>query len=435
MNKGYALFATAVLLSACGNSYKPTYTPAAKGTTTGTATSQMIDSTGGTVTSADGRLSVTVPAGMFTTAMQIGIQPITNTSPNGVGNAYRLTPEGSMFTQDVTITFHLNSVEALGLDSTFVDTQHADGLWYSQPKQARDSTAATVSVPARHFSDWAIATTVLLKPQETRVKATQKASFTATVIIIHDLDEDEELATPGADEVAVPGESNLSNQINGTHSWEVNGAPGGTDSFGHVADANMAGNYTAPNSPPNPSEVTVSITVQAGKTKVVAPAKATIYAQEVWNGDSHVTLTDGTVIDSTFTFTQVSDDGHGKLSFNVSSGHVHAMVPYTLPSGCTQTATPTDENIDTNEGTMTATYDLSTGPDDPMVAGMGTTVWLANYTTMCPNGNGTMQAAIQAQWWPVMLGSAPTPVEAVGGVYSNTISAFGTTGTVHLTRQ
>ena len=31
------------------------------------------------------------------------------------------------------------------LDSTFVATQHADGLWYSQPHQSRDTAAGTVS--------------------------------------------------------------------------------------------------------------------------------------------------------------------------------------------------------------------------------------------------------------------------------------------------
>lgn len=445
-NKSVGVLVLILALAGCGSSggggnsaaapSAPVYAPAPKGTPTGTAVTQTIDANGGSVTSADGRLALTIPAGALPAATPITIQPITSTSPNGVGLGYRLTPEGTTFTTPVTVAFHLNSIQALGLDSTFIVSQHADGLWYSQPHQTRDATAQTISVSAKHFSDWTLAKTVRLTPQETRVKVGQKANFNATIVVAKSLDNgDDELANPFADELAVPVEEDLNNQIKGTHSWQVNGVDGGTDTFGHVTDSNMTGNYTAPNATPNPSDVAVSVTVTLGTTKVIAPAKVTVYAQETWNGTSHVTYADGTVIDSTFTFAQTSDDGHGKLTFNVQSGNVHAVVPATLPNGCTQTATPTDYAIGAGDGMMTATYDLTTGPDSPMVAGMGTTVWLANYITNCPNGSGTMQNVIQAQWWPVMLGSAPTPIEAFGGVYDNTISANGVTGIVHLTRQ
>jgi hypothetical protein len=45
---------------------------------------------------------------------------------------------------------------------------------------------------------------------------------------------------------------------------------------------------------------------------------------------------------------------------------------------------------------MTAKHNLGSGPDSPMVSGMGTTVRLANFMTACPNGGGTQQAAVQA---------------------------------------
>lgn len=417
--------------------FKPKYVPTEKGTNTGTAATQTIDSNGGKVSSADGRIDVTIPAGVFTTATQVTIQPITNTAPNGLGVGYRLLPEGTTFSQPATVTFHLDQVQAAGIGSAFVISQHADGLWYSQPHQVRDSSAATVSVPAKHFSDWTLATTVLLKPQKTRVKASQTANFTATIITTKDVDTgDPELANPlGDDEVTVPTEENLTNQLaHSTPSWQVNGVNGGTDTFGHVSDSNMTGNYKAPSVPPKPSEVTVSLTVALGKTKVVAPANATIYDQETWSGSSHVTLADGTVIDSTFVFAETSDDGHGHVKFNVQTGTVHAQPPVTLPNGCSLKVSPKDYQIGPKDGFMTATYDLGRGGESPMVAGTGTTVWLATYTTDCPNGSGSMPGGLQAMWWPTTFGAPPTPLEASGGVYNNVIDSYGGKGTVHLVK-
>jgi len=372
---------------------------------------------------------------MFTSATQVGIQPITNTAPNGVGVAYRLTPEGSMFSQAVTVKFHLNGTQMMGLDSTFIASQHADGLWYSQPQQTRDVATQTVSVPAHHFSDWSIAQNVRLSPEQTRVKATQNASFQA-VIEVGESDDDP-IANPVSGEVKMSDPVPLDDQIQGNRSWQVNAVAGGNNQVGRVVDSKngSVGNFTAPVTPPNPSEVTVTITVQLGNAKAIGAAVADIYAEEIWNGTSDITLPDGTKVASTFTFGQINDDGHGKLEFNVKNGNVHATVPSMLTGGCTQTATPTDFTMGPNDGQMTVSYDLSTGPDDPLVSGMGNSVWLATYTTVCPNGPGSYMAAIQAQWWPFMLGSAPMPVTAENAKLDIPINANGITGTVHLQRE
>jgi hypothetical protein len=391
----------------------------------------MIDSGGGKVVSADGRLELTIPPGVFTTATEVGIQPITNTSPNGIGRAYRLTPEGTTFTQPVTVTLHLDTVQTMGIDSTFLVSQHADGLWYSQPHQARDAAAQTVSVPAKHFSDWAVAQTVLLSPQQTRVRTSQGANFVPKILMVK-LDDDE-LANPIGDELALPVPQPLDGQINADHSWQVNAVNGGNTTVGLIVDNKSTGDFTAPSTPPSPSTVTVTITVQLGKSKVIAPAQVAIYAQETWNGTSHITMTNGTVVDATFTFTESFRQG-ATVNLNVKQGTVHVHVPDTLPNGCTQTVNPTEFSIGPNDGLMTVTYDLSTGFDNPMVAGMGTTVWLATYTVTCANGSNSMPAGLQAEWWPSVPG-APTPVEASNGVYDNVVQSPTASGNVHLIRK
>jgi hypothetical protein len=170
----------------CADNFVPTYTPAAKGDPQGAATTQMIDATGGSVTSADGRITLNIPAGALGTATTVTIQPITNTTPNGIGLGYRLQPEGTTFGVPVSLTFHLSDAEALALGSTYVTTQHADGLWYSEPDQQRDSTAQTVGVSTSHFSDWTLAQTLQLQPAEVRLKTDTATNFIANVVVLVD---------------------------------------------------------------------------------------------------------------------------------------------------------------------------------------------------------------------------------------------------------
>ncbi|HSN89607.1 MAG TPA: hypothetical protein VLS93_00125, partial [Anaeromyxobacteraceae bacterium] len=67
----------------------------------------MIQPGGGYVTSADGRLTVSVPAGAISAPTDFTIQVITNTAPSGVGNAFRITtvPAGVVLAAPVAFVF------------------------------------------------------------------------------------------------------------------------------------------------------------------------------------------------------------------------------------------------------------------------------------------------------------------------------------------
>ena len=453
--------ATAALLSCGGGSssdsgggapqpsgFTPTYAAAPKGTASGAETTQTIDAAGGTLTSADGGIDLTIPAGALATPTTVSIQPISNTAPNGLATAYRLTPEGTTFSQPVTITFHLPASQAAALDSTFVVSQHDDGLWYSQPQQARDATANTVSVPATHFSDWTLSQTLRLSPQQARVRTTNATTFTAQVVVLKP-DDPADLANPSGDPaVAVPTPVNLNDlsirdTISNTYrEWAVNGIPWGVTAVGFINEqSDLTGIFKAPVNVPNPASEAVSLSVQFFKNdkvttgqKVVAVAEVTIYALESWSGTSKVTMNDGTVVDATFVFTETRQDSIGTVYLNVSSGRVNAKVPAQLPNGCTQTATPTSQDIGSADGTMTALYSAKTGPDNPTVEGMGSTVWLADYTVTCANGTQSMQNGLQAEWWPAPFGAMPTPIEATDGVYINNITTATASGHVEVRR-
>jgi hypothetical protein len=163
-----ASIATLVLCIACGNDEpgivsKPIVTD--KGTAQGTATTAVIGTTGGLLTSSDGRLTVTVPAGALTANTTISIQPISNEGPLGLGKGYRLSPEGITFQQPVTLTFAYTQ-QVLGNaeeDFLWVITQANDGTWNAALKSEINTTAKTVTITITHFSDWALGRFIDLK--------------------------------------------------------------------------------------------------------------------------------------------------------------------------------------------------------------------------------------------------------------------------------
>jgi hypothetical protein len=412
----------------CVDNYQPVFTPAAKGDPQGTAITQSIDATGGNVTSADGRISLDIPAGALSTATTIGIQPISSTVPNGVGISYRLQPEGTTFSAPITLTFHLSATETMSVDSSFIVTQHADGLWYSQKDQLRDDGAQTVSIQTAHFSDWGLAQVLLLKPAEQRVRVTQNVEFTPEILL---LAENVELANPVPVELALPVPTVLDDQINSVKVWSVNGVVGGNNIVGFVNDP---GTFTAPNLLPTPAQVTESLTVNIRGAKVIAVALADIFNEETWSGISDITQIDGTTFHSLVTFVQVKDSTttSSNLKFQVQSGQVTATIPSTSVTGCPQSITPTSHAIGPNDGRMQIVYDLASGPNSGTVTGGGETVWPVTFTVACPNGTQTLPVSEAAPWWPM---DTPQTYTENDGVLDIDIKNIATSGHLQLVRQ
>jgi hypothetical protein len=104
-----------------------------------TPTSATIGPKGGSLKSADNRLSLSIPAGAFANDTEISIQP-TKGSEDGLGVAYRLTPEGITFPQPVTLAWHLSEEDLAqtNLDNLNVASQIAAGKWTIQEGTLRE---------------------------------------------------------------------------------------------------------------------------------------------------------------------------------------------------------------------------------------------------------------------------------------------------------
>src|SRR6476661_8458618 len=80
----------------------------------GSASTASIGAAGGSLTSPDGRVTLTIPAGALGAATSISIQPIENTAPLGVGLSYDFLPNGQQFAKPVTVTLHYTDEELAG---------------------------------------------------------------------------------------------------------------------------------------------------------------------------------------------------------------------------------------------------------------------------------------------------------------------------------
>ncbi len=115
---------------------------------------------GGSATSSDGLLAVTVPGGVLD---QLTLQQIATDNPSSArGRGYRLEPSGKPFANPVQLVFSPEPGGTLdGAAATYLD---AHKVWLAPP-QTHDATGA-IHVATSHFSDWSISSAIRLWPDQ-----------------------------------------------------------------------------------------------------------------------------------------------------------------------------------------------------------------------------------------------------------------------------
>lgn len=254
------------LLSGCvpGNA-QPNEPPKASpvGAPAGDPITATIGAAGGSIESADHRITVTIPAGALTADTAIGVQPIENTDAAGFGTAYRLTPNGQKFAKPVTLAFAYtkNDLDSTIAQSMKIAFQDKAGLWEVQ-KTTVDTAAKTLTITSTHFTDFSALGGIQLAPGSKRLKLNRSLALKLVdctlgvgkkVYVL--------FACGDADEGAGIGGLALD-------TWAVNGAPGGTDGIGLVSGGAFGATYKAPKTKPSTgSHVVVSVVVNPDKGK------------------------------------------------------------------------------------------------------------------------------------------------------------------------
>ncbi len=259
-----------------GNDPDPTTTPA--GTPNGAVTTQSIGAAGGSLTSTDGTVTISVPAGALATATDISIQPITPQSPGAVGTGYRLGPEGVTFSAPVSLSFHYQDADILrsAPELLWIASQDAAGAWRFSDDVVLDKTAQTVTVTTTHFSDWTLLEGWQIRPEYAEVEPGARVALQVKnclaraddVVYAYDCDGPD----PDPDLVALPGGGRI--EVDHT-SWQVNGDAGGSATYGFIEGTDAGGEYIAPSDAPddrNPVAVSVRLKNANGVTTAILNA-------------------------------------------------------------------------------------------------------------------------------------------------------------------
>lgn len=248
----------------------------AVGAPTGVVTSATIGAAGGDVTSGDGKVTVTVPAGALAADTAIGIQPIENNAHGGLGSGYRFTPDGQVFAQPVTVTFAYTDADVLGTAAEALGAafQDVDGFWELLDGAVVDTGAKTVSVTTDHFTDFSAVQGFQILPHAATVNTGDGIGL--KVVYCFDPNTDPELTSLAyaCDAGAFSDDPDLAPLIptSTVSDWRANGIVGGNGTVGVVVGNNGNGAYTAPGAVPASNPVAVSAKVQwrGGTATVVA---------------------------------------------------------------------------------------------------------------------------------------------------------------------
>jgi hypothetical protein len=129
----------------------------------------QIGPAGGMVASSDGRLTLTVPQGAVAESIAFSIQPVTNTSGNGIGSAYRLEPSGVNFAVPLrlTIKYSDHDLEGTVPEALALAYQDETGTWHEKTKI--DETDNAFTIETTHFTDWSFLAKMRIEPRTATV--------------------------------------------------------------------------------------------------------------------------------------------------------------------------------------------------------------------------------------------------------------------------
>lgn len=166
------------------------------GTPAGQPVTKTIGATGGQLSSADGIITVIIPAGALNADKTISIQPITNQLPSGVGNAYRITPHGEQFSKPVTVVIHYKPGDTDSTLAEFLDIAYQDteGNWQAILDKTVDKVNREIKIITTHFSDWTYFKSLKLTPATATVQTGDVIELKVTTTFPR-LDPDDQPAT------------------------------------------------------------------------------------------------------------------------------------------------------------------------------------------------------------------------------------------------
>ncbi len=373
------------------------------GSPLGAVVEAAIPPSGGTLTSADGRLTVEIPAGALAVAQTLSLQPIMNKGPSAVGHAYRLGPDGQTFAAPVKVTFKYTADELDGSEAAALGVAYQDkeGRWQSFKTVSRDEAAQTVSVQTTHFTDFSLYPGWKLMPS---VASTPPRQYVALAVMICSAPD------PGSDEL-----TNLrytcapDPEFFTVQEWAVNGIRNGNSEVGTITGSVVSGlaQYLAPAKAPaaNPVTVSASLTNKAGR-KTLLTATIWIDAHPPYDGvitSRAVNTSDPGDIYTTIAavlFTWDNDQNQYVVARGIFTGIHDQLNPG--GAGC-EIHTKLEGEIGATDGAIIF--------QDKVYFATGRTLGLLKGTTTCTSTGAAQPISVygNAIWWPAPQERSFTP--------------------------
>ncbi len=407
---GYVGEGAAFCVTAATDVSGPTAT--AVGVATGTTTSNStIGPAGGSVTSTDGKMLLSIPAGALVSNTTIGIQAISNKAHGKVGGAYRLTPDGQSFLKPVTLTFTYSEADLDGTAPQFLGAafQTVGGFWKWLGVATVNTANKIVSVNTSHFTDFSTVKGLQIRPPKKTIKPSATVALEVRACYERIDEELVDLNTGlgyDCDNDQGPSTALTVDQ------WSVNGREGGGGVFGSVSGSGWSGTYVAPANAPTPPTVAVSarVIVRGISGSDLVVSNITI-AQDSWTGTATATSPAQTVNAEVI---WTLDSTVNKVSTYSPSGTI------SVSGGIFVTCTVNPANWVIEPGNGILTIDDNTNP--PTYFGGGTSSWPASLT--CPPNPQSFPTTVTGFY--LGGGGGPTGLAAAGSVSGGGTTIEGT---------
>ncbi len=215
--------------------------------------SKAIGTAGGSLSSTDGAINVSIPAGALEANQEVSIVPISNTNPLGINKGYRIEPHGIQFKKPVKITFSYSDEDISKTLPEFLGIAYQDekGVWRAMGGAQLDKVNKTISVATHHFSDWTFFELLYMVPGHATIEPGSNLGLKVVC--------DPALLGP-----LVPGKEYGINEaepipVARIKKWTLSGA-------GTLQPNGATANYKAPASTPNPSAVAITAEIDLGQT-------------------------------------------------------------------------------------------------------------------------------------------------------------------------
>jgi len=146
--------------------------PTEVGSPVGNKVTKDIGPAGGTLSSADGRLTLTVRQNALQETIRFSIQPVTNRVPTGIGLAYRLEPDGKTFTTplELSVRYDERDLEGTAAESLAIAFQGKDRKWHVLNPTRLDDTNRSITFSTTHFTDFSFLARMRLEPSTARLR-------------------------------------------------------------------------------------------------------------------------------------------------------------------------------------------------------------------------------------------------------------------------